>query len=213
MLRNIQCKYCYRGKIIGLGGKKRDIKMAALNSSIFKNKKAVAGVISVFTVLFVVALIVFKPWLLFVDKHVDDEIPAAVAAHATMTPAQPSESEAMTPPKAQSRQGQFISHEHETSGTATLIVDADGKKKLVLTDLATSNGPDVHVWLSKAPVIPGKDGWFVAKDHEHFDAAPIKGNIGNQVYDLPDDVNFDEWTSVVLWCDDFNVSFGAAELS
>lgn len=64
-----------------------------------------------------------------------------------------------------------------------------------------------------APVIPGKDGWFVAGKHEDLDLGPIKGNLGNQVYDLPEGTNINEWTSAVLWCDDFSVSFGAAELS
>lgn len=179
------------------------------------------------------AALVFKPWLLFIDQRVDDAIPDVVATSTTsaMAPEQGGKMEkadgmsamdamgAMDSGKnaangpALVAQGNFISHEHSTTGTASIVKDAaTGKSQLVLSDLNTSNGPDVHVWLSKAPVIEGQAGWFVAGEHEHVDLGQIKGNVGNQVYDLPSNINVDDWTSVVLWCDDFNVSFGAAAL-
>lgn len=172
------------------------------------------------------AALLFKPWLLFIDQRVDDAIPDVVAttsASSAMAPEQSGKMEktdAMDSGKnaangpALIAQGAFISHEHSTTGTASIVKDsATGKSQLVLSDLNTSNGPDVHVWLSKAPVIEGQAGWFVAGEHEHVDLGQIKGNVGNQVYDLPSNINVDDWTSVVLWCDDFNVSFGAAALS
>lgn len=183
------------------------------------SRKKISIIAAVLVVVLAVALFVFKPWLLFIDKKVEDQLPAALSSQ-TSTQSTPSTGDAMertdkmmAENAAQHRQGTFISHEHQTSGKVDLIVDADGKKKLVLSNLSTSNGPDVHVWLSKGPVVEGQAGWFVAKDHEHFDVAPIKGNQGNQVYTLPDNINFSDWKSVTLWCEAFNVSFGAAELS
>jgi hypothetical protein len=40
----------------------------------------------------------------------------------------------------------------------------------------------------------------------------LKGNQGNQNYRIPADVDLSRYTSVSIWCDRFNVSFGAAEL-
>lgn len=183
------------------------------------SRKKISIIAAVLVVILAVALFVFKPWLLFIDKKVEDQLPAALSSQSS-TQTTPSSGDAMertdkmmAENAAQHRQGTFISHEHQTSGKVDLIVDSDGKKKLVLSNLSTSNGPDVHVWLSKGPVVEGQAGWFVAKDHEHFDVAPIKGNQGNQVYTLPDNINFSDWKSVTLWCEAFNVSFGAAELS
>jgi hypothetical protein len=68
------------------------------------------------------------------------------------------------------------------------------------------------VWLSDAPVLPGTDGWFVFDDGEYVDLGALKGNVGNQNYAIPADVDLTDLSSVTIWCDRFNVSFGAAEL-
>ena len=190
-----------------------------------RHKRLVVSLTVVFLAAAGVGLAVFKPWLLFIDRTVDDEIPVFSVAAADAAPQAESggatgadsvggATDAPAPQgPVQVASGSFISHEHSTSGTARVLRNPDGSHQLVLEDLATSNGPDVRVWLSAAPVIEGKDGWFTAGDHEHLDVAPIKGNLGNQVYDLPAGTDLSAWTSVVLWCDDFDVSFGAAELT
>jgi electron transfer DM13 len=77
----------------------------------------------------------------------------------------------------------------------------------------TSSGPDVHVRLSDAPVKPGKDGWALFDDGRYLDAGKLKGNRGNQNYPLPAGTDLSGYTSVSIWCDRFDVSFGAAALS
>ena len=109
--------------------------------------------------------------------------------------------------------GTLISHEHRTTGTVRVVRAADGSLVLRLENLATSSGPDVHVWLTDAPVRPGKDGWDVFDDGKYLDAGKLKGNKGNQNYSLPAGTDLAGYTSVSLWCDRFNVSFGAAELT
>ena len=94
-----------------------------------------------------------------------------------------------------------------------MIENPDGTRQLALVGLETSNGPDVHVWLSAGPVVEGTDGWFTAAGYEHIDLGPIKGNIGDQLYDIPADVDLTVFRTVVLWCVPFSVSFGAAALS
>jgi hypothetical protein len=84
--------------------------------------------------------------------------------------------------------------------------------QLVLADLATSDGPDVHVWLTDQPVRADRDGWYIFDDGRHVELGPLKANHGNQVYDVPADTDLAGLTSVTLWCVRFSVSFAAAPL-
>lgn len=163
-----------------------------------------AGVIAL-----TVGLVLFQPWLLFVDVQVDDEVPVAVTP--LPQPTGSATPEAPAGPVTLSG-GAFISHEHETTGSASIVENADGTTVLVLTDLATSSGPDVHVWLSAADVVEGIDGWFTAGGAAYLDLGPIKGNLGNQVYEIPAGTDLSLYRSVDLWCVQFAVSFGAAQL-
>ena len=166
----------------------------------------------------VIGLVLFKPWLLFVDVNVDEQLPIvasgpAQAQPAPPTPLAPSPTPVSTPAgPVQLAVGTLISHEHTTTGTVRIVQQPDGVRLLTLENLDTSNGPDVHVWLSAAPVVEGTAGWFTAGSADHYDLGPIKGNQGNQVYRIPADVDLSKYPSVDLWCVQFSVSFGAAEL-
>jgi hypothetical protein len=109
--------------------------------------------------------------------------------------------------------GTLISHEHETSGTVRVIQLPDGSRQLAIEDLETTNGPDVHVWLSAGPVVEGFDGWFTAGGHPYVDLGMIKGNQGDQLYDIPTGVDLAAYPTVDLWCVQFAVSFGAAAMT
>jgi hypothetical protein len=178
----------------------------------------------------VIGLVLFKPWLLFVDVRVDEQLPTVATATAQAQPSPVDSSPASAVPSAAASSaavpsapapagpvelaaGSLISHEHTTSGTVRIIKQQDGVRVLTLEDLDTSNGPDVHVWLSAARVVEGTGGWFTAGSADHYDLGIIKGNQGNQVYEIPADVDLSKYKSVDLWCVQFSVSFGAAELS
>lgn len=174
-------------------------------------------VIGIVTGVAVIALaaaaVVFKPWLLFVDVAVDDALPTVSSPTATPDPGATATPDPEPAGPVQLSSGQLISHEHETSGTVRIIENPDGTRVLTLENLSTSSGPDVHVWLAAAPVVPGTDGWFLADDGAWVDLGLIKGNLGNQVYDIPADVDLSAYPSVYLWCAQFAVSFGAAALT
>jgi len=177
----------------------------------------------------VVGALVFQPWLLFIDVRVNDAIPSTVATTAppaapTAAPSAPptagptvEPAEEITPPPPSAPvdllAGSFVSHEHTTTGSVRVIENPDGTRQLALVGLETSNGPDVHVWLSAGPVVEGFDGWFTAAGYEHIDLGPIKGNLGDQLYDIPAGVDLDVFRTVDLWCEQFAVSFGAAALA
>ena len=57
------------------------------------------------------------------------------------------------------------------------------------------------------------DGWRVFDDGAYVDLGSLKGNKGNQNYPIPADVDLSDLTSLSIWCDRFDVSFGAAELA
>ncbi|MCM6775375.1 DM13 domain-containing protein [Nocardia sp. CDC159] len=146
-----------------------------------------------------VGLALFQPWRLFTNTTVDEAVPAVVAPTGAPEP------------RVLAR-GEFVSHEHGTSGTASILRLPDGGRVLRLTDLDTSDGPALRVWLTDAPVRTGKAGWFVFDDGKHTDLGSLKGNRGNQNYAIPAEVELSEYTSVSIWCERFRVSFGAAEL-
>ena len=165
---------------------------------------------------FVVAALIFKPWLLFVDVRVDDALPTISQPPATAQPTpNPTVDPAVDPAPAGPvllSTGTFTSHEHQTSGSVSIIEQPDGSRVLAIAGLDTSNGPDVHVWLSASDVVEGVDGWFVAGGAPYLDLGLIKGNLGDQVYEIPADADLSQYRSVALWCVQFGVSFGAAQL-
>jgi len=161
----------------------------------------------------VTALVLFQPWLLFVDVRVDEQLPSGGGSSDLQT-ADPGGSETATPEPVGGvlSTGAFVSQEHTTTGTATIVGNPDGSRVLAIENLDTTNGPDVHVWLSAADAVEGVDGWFIAGSEPYYDLGPIKGNQGNQVYEIPAEVDLSTYRSVSLWCVQFGVGFGAAQL-
>ena len=104
------------------------------------------------------------------------------------------------------KKGSFVSYAHETKGMAQ-IVDQDGTYYLQLSDFHTSNGPDVRVYLVKDT--SAEKG---ANAGQFIDLGPIKGNVGNQRYRLPEAAELDQVKSIAIWCARFNVGFGGATL-
>ncbi|MEU8776230.1 DM13 domain-containing protein [Streptomyces sp. NPDC048606] len=153
-----------------------------------------------------VGLYWFQPWKLWQDATIAEALPTAPAAR----PSGPGSAPPAAPLTV--AEGTFISHEHATTGTARLVRLPDGSHTLRLEGLDTSNGPDLRVLLSDAPVKEGVAGWRVFDDGRHVSLGRLKGNKGDQNYALPAGVNPTDYGSVTIWCDRFDVSFGAASL-
>ncbi|MGP4051958.1 DM13 domain-containing protein [Streptomyces sp. 2A115] len=183
------------------------------------SKPLVAGLLALAVVAVGAGLYWFQPWALWQDETVSEALPAAADTPApaeTPSNAAPSDAAAASAEPAADPKtlasGGLISHEHTTSGTAKVLQLADGSHVLRLEDLDTSNGPDLRVWLTDAPVKEGKAGWGVFDDGKYVSLGKLKGNKGDQNYALPADVDPADFSSVSIWCDRFDVSFGAAEL-
>lgn len=105
--------------------------------------------------------------------------------------------------------GDFIDRSHPTTGIAKVLSDGAGRRVLRLENFETDNGPDLNVYLSTAaPDAPAGDF-----DEDFFDLGDLKGNIGDQNYEIPDEVDLDRYSTVVIWCVRFSVAFGAAPLA
>ncbi len=101
-------------------------------------------------------------------------------------------------------EGSFIGRAHPTTGLAKVITDGN-QRFLRFEGFETDNGPDLNVYLATGP----PDG----SPEDFIDLGDLKGNIGDQNYELPDDVDLDRYTTVFIWCVRFSVAFGAAPLA
>jgi hypothetical protein len=162
-----------------------------------------------------VGLALFEPWRAFTSSRVDEALPAAEASTGATEPAAGPAPEAAAEPAAPAQpevlaQGTFVSQEHDTSGTARVLELPDGSRVLRLEGFSTSDGPDVHVWLSEAAA--GGD-WGSYDDGRHVPLGEIKATEGNHNYAIPADADLAGLRSAVIWCDRFNVAFGSAALA
>jgi Electron transfer DM13 len=169
-----------------------------INGGLFMSKR------NFFIGLGVIALAVawyaFRPELLFIDKTVNEGLPTTAPTAMAMSKG--------TDPMILAK-GDFRGLAHETRGAATVHQLADGKRILRLSNFETSNGPDVHVYLVAAEV--AKDNTTV-KEAGFIDLGSLKGNKGDQNYEVPAEADLSKYKSVSIWCARFGVNFGAATL-
>jgi len=107
--------------------------------------------------------------------------------------------------------GKFHGKLHPTEGRATVYQQADGKVLLRLTGFKTSNGPDVHVILV-ATKDANDDANFPKSNTERVELGRLKGNEGDQNYEIPAGTDLAKFTTVSIYCERFNANFGAAPL-
>jgi Electron transfer DM13 len=108
--------------------------------------------------------------------------------------------------------GTFHGKVHQTSGRATIYQEPDGKLVLRLTNFKTSNGPDVHVILIAAKDADD-DANFLKNKTARVELGKLKGNEGDQNYEIPANTNLAKYHTVSIYCERFNANFGAAPLA
>jgi len=136
----------------------------------------------------------FRPEKLFINEKVSEAAPFVADAEA-----QPVYT------------GKLEGKIHQTSGRATIYKSADGKHYLRLTDFTTSNGPDVHVVLVRAED-KALEQEIVKGYLDHVELGSLKGNQGDQNYDLPAAVDLNQYQAVAIYCERFHAIFGVAKL-
>ena len=136
----------------------------------------------------------FRPEKLFINQKVSEAAPAALS----------SEPEPLYTGKLEGKI-------HQTSGRATIYKNKDGKEYLRLSDFTTSNGPDVHVILVRAEDT-ALEHEIVKGDLQHVELGTLKGNQGDQNYDLPAAADLNQYQAVAIYCERFHAIFGVARL-
>lgn len=153
----------------------------------------------------IVAIVATLGYTSLTDRVVDEDV--AVAGPAPTTRTTQAERAEPAPVNVELASGAFRGLAHATEGTAAAIELAEGGRVLTLTGFETDNGPDLFVYLVAGEVDGNGEGsGFV-------DLGGLKGNIGDQQYSIPEDVDLARYSSVVIWCRAFSAGFGVAELS
>ena len=141
------------------------------------------------------------------SQFLDDEVNEKVV---TVTPATASPTEAEggseRPRNVLIARGRFEPLAHEASGVATTVRRAEGGNVLTLTDFEVDNGPDLRVYLVAGPA---RDESEV---QDYRDLGALKGNKGDQQYELPPGLDLGRYPTVVIWCRAFSVGFTRAPL-
>ena len=94
--------------------------------------------------------------------------------------------------------GAFVSDAHPTTGKAIISEDMSS---LIFENFMTDSGPLLLVYLS------------TDKNSTDFvNLGDLKGITGNFEYTIPEGTDLNKYNVVSIWCVDFLVSFGHAEL-
>lgn len=137
------------------------------------------------------------------DEPMPDMVDEAGAENDTATDAAPVISTVV--------EGQFVNRSHPGSGTAKVITDGSDQRFLRFEEFETDNGPDLFVYLTTADADASAGDFGV--DGEFVNLGRLKGNVGEQNYEIPVDVDLEAFDTVVVWCDRFSVAFTAADLA
>ena len=191
----------------------------------------IAGLIGLSIVVGTVGWYLASP--LFIDDVVDEEFPLAIPSAEELVQMPEAEREKMEaellevaaqmPDKQIDEamadasdgptvigQGQFVDADsfHQGSGQATIYHLPDESNVLRFENFQVTNGPDLHVLLVKHPAPTSRDEIM----QNYVDLGSLKGNIGNQNYEIPASVDVSEYQSVVIYCMPFHVIFSTASL-
>jgi Electron transfer DM13 len=138
---------------------------------------------------------------------IDDEVNERVVTVSPPAPASAGGARASERPRnVLLGRGRFEPVAHSVTGTATTIRTAAGARVLTLTNFEVDNGPDLRVYVVAGPARDESE----VDDFE--DLGALKGNKGNQQYELPRGLDLRRYSTVVIWCRAFSVNFARAPL-
>lgn len=153
----------------------------------------------------------------FIDNPVNEALPTSIVIEATSAPvennptAQPTDIQPQQSTGAEQilLQGSFYNLAHLSSGEAVVYQLSDSSRLLRLQNFSVDNGPDLYVYLVPVDPVPSTSGTNIAG---YYSLGRLKGNVGDQNYEIPADVDLSQYKSIVIWCQAFAVPFAAASL-
>ncbi|MET9230610.1 DM13 domain-containing protein [Lentzea sp. NPDC003310] len=170
--------------------------------------------VSVFLVVALgVGLYLFQPWRLFTVRETNEALlvppvpsSTSVSAPVSAPVSTPAPAPVETPEEVAA--GEWRSLEHATTGKASLVRLPGGAHSVQFASLNTSDGPDLYVYLS-----PHASSSSEKTFGQGFTSlGKLKGNRGDQVYEIPAGVDVSSIRSVVIWCQRFSAGFAVAPL-
>ncbi len=99
-----------------------------------------------------------------------------------------------------------------TTGTATIKVGKEGST-LEFSNFKTEPAPDLHVWLYNGLPSELKDSDPLKVSGKYIDLGGLKTNVSSASIKIPAGTDLTKYNSVVLWCDQFSVTFGVARFA
>jgi hypothetical protein len=97
--------------------------------------------------------------------------------------------------------GSFSNGPYGTVSGQAKIYAEGGNHTLKLGNVSISNGPDLHVYLSREII-----------SVNYIDLGRLQSTSGNQVYPITGSPDFTQYKYVLVHCQRFNHLFGSAEL-
>lgn len=122
------------------------------------------------------------------------------ACKKSATPTEPSNDQFDPATATRLASGNFINGSHPASGMVGLYT-RNGVKKLWISNFSTDSGPDLRVYLAKD-----------RQANSFISLGKLKSATGNQLYDISGMPDHGEYKYVLIWCQQFSVLFGSAEL-
>ncbi len=159
------------------------------------NKKIIIGVI----IALIIPIAIYTASPLFFDVVIDEPLPEitnTVTSDDTTT-------SAIDMPQIIAS-GQFVGVNdgiHNAEGQAKILNLADGKQLLRFEDFKATNGPDLYVYLATDSTA-----------QDFVSLGELKANIGNQNYEIPEGTDISKYNTALVWCKQFSVLFGSAEI-
>lgn len=166
---------------------------------------------------------------LFIDRTVDEPLPLEIPDEAEMETMSESERQQVAdevqataaampddemiedmPEMAEALvllEAQFMGADafHMGAGSAKVYQLPDSGRVLRFENFSVTNGPDLHVLLATGSAVTDRDSLG-----EYVDLGSLKGNLGDQNYEIPADVDLGMYQSVVIYCVPFHVVFATA---
>jgi hypothetical protein len=166
-------------------------------------------IVAIVAVVLVVAIGWYLGSPLFIRTTADEALPTAAASSATPSAAASAAgttAPSLTVVTSALRRGQlqYVDALHNGKGTVVILA-VDAKQFLRFEDVAISNAPDVHVYLSK-------DRGGKWSDAQSTYLGPLKATNGSFNYELPPAIDLAAYGSVVVWCRAFAVLVTWADL-
>ncbi|WP_434440566.1 DM13 domain-containing protein [Lentzea sp. E54] len=159
-------------------------------------------------VAFGVGLYLFQPWRLLTVRETHEAllVPTSTSQLTAQSTSAAPAPVAETPKEVAA--GQWRSLEHATTGKASLVSLPGGGHSVQFAGLNTSDGPDLYVYLSPHPSSSPEKTF----GQGFTSLGKLKGNRGDQVYEIPSGVDVSTIRSVVIWCQRFSAGFAVAPL-